>query len=354
MVDRPISVIIVSMATKNKRLHPVDDCQAAGLKKAVKLIANMPRIRFSNLPTPLQRLPRISQRLGIDLWCKRDDLTGFAFGGNKNRKLEFLIADAKAEQCDTLLALGANQSNFCRMAAAAGIANGFETHLVLGGKKPLKATGNLLLDKLFGAVIHHVDSADWDIWEHEGKELLQRLQRMGRKVYWLPVGGSTPVGAIGYVQAFLEITNDAHRLGLEFDSIVHASSSGGTQAGLLVGKELSMWQGRIIGMGVAKNGALLAQQVAILAQGTAEQIGITFGGNGVFVEDHYVGAGYASRTPECEAAIELFAREEGILLDHVYTGKAVAGLIDYSGKGVFPKGSPVLFLHTGGNIELFE
>jgi D-cysteine desulfhydrase family pyridoxal phosphate-dependent enzyme len=314
----------------------------------------MPRIRFSTLPTPLQRLPRISQRLGIDLWCKRDDLTGFAFGGNKNRKLEFLIAAAKAEQCDTLLALGANQSNFCRMAAAAGMANGFETHLLLGGKKPLKATGNLLLDELFGAEIHHIDSADWDVWEREGKELLQRLQQMGRKVYWLPVGGSTPVGAIGYVQAFLEIMNDARQLGLEFASIIHASSSGGTQAGLLVGKELSMWPGRIIGMGVAKNGTLLTQQVAQLAQSTAEQVGITFSGNGVIVEDRYVGAGYAARTKECDAAIELFAREEGILLDRVYTGKVAAGIIDYASKGMIPKDSPVLFLHTGGNIELFE
>jgi 1-aminocyclopropane-1-carboxylate deaminase/D-cysteine desulfhydrase-like pyridoxal-dependent ACC family enzyme len=281
-------------------------------------------------------------------------LTGFAFGGNKNRKLEFLIADAKTGQYNTLLALGANQSNFCRMAAAAGMTNGFETHLVLGGKKPLKATGNLLLDKLFGAIIHHVDSTDWDVWEHEGKELLQRLQQMGRKVYWLPVGGSTPVGAIGYVHAFLEIMNDASQNGLEFASIIHASSSGGTQAGLLIGKELSGWPGRIIGMGVAKNGAILANQVARLAQSIAEQVGITFAGDGVFVEDHYVGAGYAARTKECDAAIELFAREEGIVLDRVYTGKAAAGLIDYADKGLFPKDSPVLFLHTGGNIELFE
>jgi D-cysteine desulfhydrase family pyridoxal phosphate-dependent enzyme len=342
------------MIKKNKRLNHSDAYQDDSLKKAVNMIANMPRIRFSTLPTPIHRLPRISERLGIDLWCKRDDLTGFAFGGNKNRKLEFLIADAKKGQYDTLLALGANQSNFCRMAAAAGMANGFETHLVLGGKKPLKATGNLLLDELFGAVMHHVDSADWDVWEQEGKELRLRLQQMGKKVYWLPVGGSTPVGAIGYVHAFLEIMNDSRQLGLEFDSIIHASSSGGTQAGLIIGKELSMWQGRIIGMGVAKHGALLAQQVASLAQGTAEQVGITFGGNGGFVEDHYIGMGYAARTPECDAAIELFAREEGILLDRVYTGKAAAGLIDYARKEVFPKGSSVLFLHTGGNIELFE
>jgi len=324
------------------------------MEKAIHMIANMPRIRFSTLPTPLQRLPRISKRLGIDLWCKRDDLTGFAFGGNKNRKLEFLVADAKANQYDTLLALGANQSNFCRMAAAAGATNGFETHLVLGGKKPFKATGNLLLDKLFGAVVHHVDSADWDVWEQEGRELLERLQQMGKKVYWLPVGGSTPVGAIGYVQAFLEIMNDARRLGLEFASIIHASSSAGTQAGLLIGKELATWPGRIIGMGVAKNGALLADEVTRLAQGTAAMLGITFDRDGVFVEDRYVGAGYAARTPECNAAIELFAREEGILLDRVYTGKAAAGLIDYADKGLFSKGSPVLFLHTGGNIELFE
>lgn len=342
------------MATKNKLRNRSDVSHETGMKKAVKLFANMPRICFSTLPTPLQRLPRISEQLGIDLWCKRDDLTGFAFGGNKNRKLEFLIADAKANQCDTLLALGANQSNFCRMAAAAGMANGLETHLVLGGKKPLKATGNLLLDQLFGAVIHHVDSTDWDAWEQEGRVLLQRLQQMGRKVYWLPVGGSTPVGAIGYVQAFLEIMDDARRLGLEFASIIHASSSGGTQAGLLIGKELALWPGHIIGMGVAKNGALLADEVARLSQGTAAKVGVTFSGNGVVVEDRYVGAGYAARTRECDAAIELFARKEGLLLDRVYTGKAAAGLIDYASKGLFPKGCPVLFLHTGGNIELFE
>ncbi len=228
---------------------------------------------MSLLPTPLYKLESISKEFLVNIYCKRDDLTGFGFGGNKTRKLDFLIADALKKNADTLIAVGANQSNFCRIAAAAGIANGLEAHLVLGGAKPKKPTGNLLLDHIFGARMHHVNSNNWNYWEETAKRLMQKLIKEGRKVYFLPVGGSTPIGALGYAQAFSEIMDDSRRLGISFDAIIHASSSCGTQAGLIAGKELSKWQGKIIGMGVAKNKEILTEEIYDLARQTGKLIG---------------------------------------------------------------------------------
>ena len=278
--------------------------------------------------------------------------SGFGFGGNKARKLDFLIGDALRGGCDTLLAVGANQSNFCRMVAAYGSANGLDVHLVLGGPRPADPTGNLRLDLLLGAVCHHVDSADWDAWEEEAAALERDLRARGRDVYRMPVGGSTPVGALGYVAAMSEILDDERRLGVRFDTIVFASSSAGTQAGLVVGKAMAGWPGQVLGISTAKPRDRQERDVFDLAQATAARLGATVDRRDVLVDDSFLGAGYARATGSCDEAVRWFARSHGIFLDHVYTGKAAAALLDGLRSGRFPPGSRVLFLHTGGNVEL--
>lgn len=322
--------------------------------KIQERLKKFPRLHNSLLPTPVHRLEYLSDNYSVNVYCKRDDLTGFGFGGNKTRKLDFLLPDALSQDCDTLIAIGANQSNFCRMAAAYGVASSMEVHLVLGGKEPEYPTGNLRLDHLLDVICHHLDSPDWNRWAHEARRLEEKLTSQGKKVYRMPVGGSTPRGALGYVDAFSEIMADQSRLGLDFDAIIHASSSAGTQAGLIVGKDVSGWQGSIIGISVAKPKTELEKDVLALAKTTAAEINTYIQPSNAVVDDGYVGEGYGLRTPGCEEAVALFAQRSGIFLDYVYTGKAAAALINYLRKGYFEKDANVLFIHTGGNLELFE
>jgi D-cysteine desulfhydrase family pyridoxal phosphate-dependent enzyme len=313
-----------------------------------------PSVHNSLVPTPVHTLDCLSNEYGMNVYCKRDDLTGFGFGGNKTRKLDFLLADALARDCDTLIAVGANQSNFCRVAASYGTAGGMDVHLVLGGTQPENPTGNLRVDHLLGVTCHHVDSPDWDNWAHQAEKLEQELASEDRKVYRMPVGGSTPCGALGYVDAFSEIIADQRRLSVEFDAVIHASSSAGTQAGLVVGKAISGWPGRIIGISVAKPRAELENDVLALAEATATEIDAEVDPSSILVDDCYIGECYAARTAGCEEAVTMFAQRFGIFLDYVYTGKAGAALVDYLRTERFDKGANVLFIHTGGNIELFE
>ena len=317
-------------------------------------LKQFPTVSLSLLPTPLHKLQNISRETGINIYCKRDDLTGFAYGGNKTRKLDFLIADAISKKANTLIAVGAIQSNFCRMAAAAGKVSGLDVHLVLGGKKPDKPTGNLLLSYLFGANIHFVETDDWNILEQEGKLLAEKFKTQGKNVYWLPIGGSTPIGALGYAAAFIEILNDCKRLGIATDTIIHTSSSSGTQAGLIVGKKLAGWQGKIIGMGVAKTNEQLSKEVFELASQTGKLFDVTINKQDVIIDHSYMGSAYGARTSKCEAAKKIFAEKEGIVLDNVYTGKAAAGLLDYAKQGLFSPNENVVFIHTGGTVEIFE
>lgn len=315
-------------------------------------LAGWPRERDAVLPTPVHELPSLSALSNVRVFCKRDDLTGFGFGGNKARKLDFLIADALRAPCDTLVATGANQSNFCRMAAAYGCAHGLDVHLVLGGRKPRVPTGNLRLDHLLGARCHHVDSADWADWEAAAESLELALKQQGRTVYRMPVGGSTAVGALGYVEAMAEIMDDEKRLGVTFDTVAFATSSAGTQAGLVVGQALANWPGRVLGFSVSKNSLQQQEDVFRLAQETASLLGVAVDRRRVCVDDSQLGRGYAQPTPECEEAVRFFARHCGVFLDSVYSGKAAAGLLDHLRRGQFAAGRSILFLHTGGNVEL--
>jgi len=320
-----------------------------------KIFEKYSAAEISLLPTPLYRLNNISEMFGAEIYCKRDDLTGFAFGGNKTRKLEFLISDALNKNADTLIGIGGVQSNFCRIASAIGAAFGLEVHLVLGGSsKPKKPTANLLLDNLFGAKTYFLKSENWSDWENYAKNLCNKLSSEGKKVYYMPIGGSSPVGALGYVKAFDEIISDSKKLNINFDYIFHATASAGTQSGLIAGAAINKWKGKIIGIGVSKNKKQLSGEVFNLSREIGKSFKIEINKNNVYVDSGYMGEKYAAPTKEGKSAVELFARKEGIMLDYVYSGKAASGLIGYLKKKKIEKNAKILFLHTGGNIHLFK
>lgn len=324
------------------------------MQKIASFLSGFPRLQYAVLPTPIYELKALSNQFNCKVFCKRDDLTGVAFGGNKARKLDYLIADALEKKSDTLIAVGANQSNFCRMATAYGASNGMDVHLVLGGNKPEKPTGNLLVATILGAKCHHIDSKSWDDWEEYASQLESALQKQGRIVYRLPVGGSTAIGTLGYLDCMSEIITDQDKLGLNFDVIMHASSSGGTQAGLVLGKSISDMQAKIIGISVAKQENELKSELALLINQTSELLEYKCSHPDIIVDDNFIGEGYAAITKECTQAIEYFAKQFGIMLDNVYSGKAAAGLLDYLQNNKIKPQSNILFFHTGGNIELFS
>jgi len=324
------------------------------MRTGEKLLQQFHRTSLSLLPTPFYKLDNISSKLSLNIYCKRDDLTGFGFGGNKTRKLDFLIADALSKQTNTIIAVGSGQSNFCRMAAAAGKVYNLNVHLVLGGKEQEKPTGNLLLDYLFGPEIHFIESDDWNILNEYAISLEKDLIATGKNVYRMPVGGSTTIGALGYVDAFYEILDDCKAQNISIDTIIHASSSGGTQAGLIVGKVLSGWQGRIIGMGVAKTTTQLTDEIYNLATATGKLFDVSIERQDVIIDNQFMGSAYAARTEACTTACRMFAQMEGIILDNVYTGKAAAGLLEYARRGLFSQQENVAFIHTGGAPEIFE
>ena len=307
------------------------------------------RIVLAHLPTPIEPLPRLTKLLeGPQLFIKRDDLTGLGLGGNKTRKLEYLAADALAQGCRTLITTGAVQSNHCRQVAAAAARLGLGCILVLAGEDAGSRQGNLLLDELSGAKLIFVPREERD----------QRLQQAfaqadedGMQPYLIPYGGSNPVGVQGYIQAMQELRDQ----NLQPDWIVLASSSGGTQAGLVLGAKQTGFQGRILGISVDKSADELMQTIMALANQTAAWLGIDkkIESEDVLVNDAYCQAGYGILQPVEAEAIRLFARTEGILLDPVYTGRAAAGLIDLIRKGFFSPNETVLFWHTGGIPALF-
>jgi len=311
---------------------------------------NISRLNFAHLPTPVEALPRLSEALGGPrLLIKRDDQTGLAFGGNKTRKLEFLVAEARDQGARTLITGGALQSNHCRQTAAAATRFGFKCILVLTGDKSQSVSGNLLLDQLFGAEIVYV--ADRKDRDSILQETFDRATQEGTKPYLVPYGGSNATGALGYAFAMKELIDQK----VSADWIVFASSSGGTQAGLLLGQRIFGFSGRILGISVDESEEWLKSEVSQLASATSEKIGdrIKFTPADVLVNADYCDAGYGVVTEREQEAIRLFARHEGLLLDPVYTGRAAAGMIDLIRKGFFNKDETVLFLHTGGLAALF-
>ena len=311
---------------------------------------NPSRLHFAHLPTPVEALPRLSETLGGPrLLIKRDDQTGLAFGGNKTRKLEFLVAEARDQGAKTLVSGGALQSNHCRQTAAAAARFGFQCILVLTGDKPEQPSANLLLDQLFGAqVVYAGDRKDRDRILHQ---TFDHAAEKGMKPYLVPYGGSSPTGALGYAFAVKEFMEQ----NVHADWIVFATSSGGTHAGLMLGQRLFGYKGKVLGISIDESEEWLRDHVSELASSASEKLGkrIEFTPAEVLANAEYCRAGYGVFTEPEREAIHLFAKYEGLLLDPVYTGRAAAGMIDLIRKRFFKKDEAVLFLHTGGQPALF-
>lgn len=323
------------------------------------------RPRFVFAPTPLHRLDRLREALGgadrvPELWIKRDDLTGLAGGGNKARKLEFLIGEALDAGADTVVTSGAVQSNHARQTAAAAARAGLRAHLVLevpeGAGELYLSNGNALLDDLLGADVTLVPAN-----EDAGvvaDQVIADLRAAGRTPVLIPVGGSSPTGALGYVEAFSELVQQ----GAEFDALVVASGSAGTHAGLIAGAELLSHRTRVIGVTVSRSADEQRPKVASLAQDVLRLIDpdaqpeaqlVEQVERRIELEDRFVGPGYGIPTDAMREAVRLFATTEGVLLDPVYTGKAAAGLIGLIREGAFASDQRIVFLHTGGTPGLY-
>ncbi len=318
----------------------------------------IPRIEITHAPTPLEFAPRLSKELGCNLFIKRDDCTGLAGGGNKTRKLEYLLADAQQQGADTLVTIGGLQSNHARQTVAAAAKFGMNCELVLEDvtgtpKTDYYNNGNVLLDKLLGANIHTLGSnEDCDIYV---EALMYKLKREGRSPYLIPVGGSNVIGSLGYVRCANEILQQIATQNLQIDQIVLATGSAGTQAGLLAGLIAARVDIPVLGITVSRPTeaqlllveALLRQTLVRLCQDPELATGR------VFTNGNYYGDSYGIPTPSMISAVKHCAQLEGLLLDPVYTGKAMAGLIDLCEQGVIKSGSNQLFLHTGGSQGLF-
>ncbi|MBN1315568.1 MAG: D-cysteine desulfhydrase family protein [Anaerolineales bacterium] len=309
------------------------------------------RVPIAHLPTPIEPMNRLSAFLGGPrLWVKRDDQTGLATGGNKTRKLEFLVGEALAGRADVLVTAGGPQSNHARQTAAAAAKFGLRAVLVLGGEEPPVRTGNLLIDDLLGAEIRWAGTND-------PAQMLQKtaeeLWNEGSKPALIPYGGSNPVGASGYVAAMEEMMEQMKNE--KVDAIVFATSSGGTQSGLVLGARALGFTGRILGISVNRPQQEVVSTVASLANETAAFLNLpyTFKESEIEVTDQYLGGGYAVINDQVREAVRMFARYEGLLVDPVYTGKAAMGLIDLVMQKTFGPNETVLFWHTGGTGGLF-
>lgn len=323
------------------------------------LRAPVPRVRFAALPTPVEPLPGLSAALAAagvhrcpKLLVKRDDLTGLAFGGNKARKLEFVLAEARANGAKTLVTVGAAQSNHCRQTAALAARMGLGCILVLSGQPEEKPSGNLLLDILFGAEIVWTGS---ESREAALRRAFNAAWEDGRRPYLIPLGASNGIGTLGFEAAFNECMDQAAAQNLTIDWIVVASSSGGTQAGLALGARRLNWSGRVLGVSIDRPEQELQLLVSRLTNDAAERLGQTLRllPEEINVNADYLGQGYGVMGSAEREAIRLFARSEGLLLDPVYTGRAAAGMLDLIRKDFFRPDETVLFWHTGGTPALF-
>ena len=309
-----------------------------------------PREPLGFLPTPLHPLPRLSAHLGgPQLWIKRDDLTGFALGGNKVRKLEFYLGAARADGADVLLTTGGHQSNHARITAAAAARAGLDCVLVLSGGTPASYTGNLALDRLFGAEVRFVATREERAPTLQA--LAEELRRAGRRPLVIPLGASTPLGAFGYVEAVREAARQFHALGVMPRVIVHGSSSGGTQAGLVLGCRVAGLATRVLGVSADETRADLTRLVAGILGPLAELLEVPVPPpEAIEVLDDYVGPGYGIPTAASDEATRLFARLEGIALDATYGAKAAAGLVDLVRQHAVRRDDVVCFWHTGGVV----
>jgi len=323
-------------------------------------LARFPRLSLGHFPTPLEPLDNLSALLGgPKLWIKRDDATGLATGGNKTRKLEFLLADAQAKKADVIITQGATQSNHVRQTIAGAAKLGLPTKVLLEKRvtdfgEDYQRSGNILLDELLGGEIVAHLAAGTDM-QQAMEALADELRGQGHNPYVIPGGGSNAIGALGYVACAQELLYQSSRQRLRIDHVVHATGSTGTQAGLVAGFTVSHSQVPVLGISVRAPQAKQEENVWNLASRTRELLGVTqaLARDAVVVNSDYVGDGYGQPTQAMLEALTLFARHEGILLDPVYSGKGAAGLIDLIRQGRFGRDENVVFIHTGGSAGLF-
>jgi len=322
--------------------------------------SRFPRVHLAHLPTALEPMDRLSKELGGPrIWIKRDDCTGMSTGGNKTRKLEFLMAEAQEQGADLVITQGATQSNHARQTAACAARLGIDCHILLedrtGSNDPnYNENGNVFLDFLHGATAEKRPGSGLDMYA-EMEAVAEKFRAEGRTVYTIPGGGSNPTGALGYANAAMELVTQANAMDLRIDRIVHATGSAGTQAGLIVGLKAINANIPLLGIGVRAPKPKQEENVFNLAVKTAEKLGCpgVVARADVEANTDYVGDGYGIPTKDGLAAIEMFARLEGILLDPVYSGKGAAGLVDLVRKGTFTGDENIVFLHTGGGVALF-
>lgn len=307
-------------------------------------------------PTPLQRLNRLSKELDVDIYIKRDDLSGLALGGNKTRKLEFILAEAQANNADVIVTAGAEQSNHCRQTAAAARLLGLDCVLVLGGSEPESLQGNLLLNDMLGVHLH------WSGDRRKGEdipEVVKELKRQGRNPYVVPYGGSNSLGTIGYVNAMYELSLQLNAMKdlRHFDQVVFASSSGATHAGIQLGNEILGLAEQIVGINIDKDevGKGLSNHILKLVRESAQELGVntSVATSDIILNNDYLGEGYARVGSQERHALFLMARLEAIFLDPVYSGRAFAGLLGMIERGQIGSSDKVLFWHTGGTPALF-
>lgn len=318
----------------------------------VPSIAYPARVPLGLFPTPIEKLERLGRHLGGPaIHVKRDDQTGLATGGNKTRKLEFLIADALAQGCDHVVTLGGPQSNHVRQTAAAAAKCGLGCSLVLRGQPPSQRLGNLLLDELLGATVHWSGTRTR---EAVGTELMEKLRAGGARPYLIPVGGSNGLGALGYALAMEEALQQCVAQGLAFDVMVFASSSAGTHAGLALGAAVHGYRGRVLGIAIDAPADELKATVTTIALESARMANVGVAADALRVEANadYLGGGYSVVGDLERDAIRTFARTEGLLLDPVYTGRAMGGMIDLIRRGELAGAKNILFWHTGGAAAL--
>jgi D-cysteine desulfhydrase len=320
-------------------------------------IDSIPRCNLAQLPTPVQELDRLTKELnGPKLLVKRDDQTGLAFGGNKTRKLEFLIADALKKGADTVITVGAVQSNHCRQTAAAAAKVGLKCELVLAGTKPKIPNGNVLINLFCGANLHWTTRDKIDM---KMEQVTEQSREIGRNPYLIPLGGSNGLGALAYAQTMLELNDQLQDEKKNVDYIIFATSSGGTQAGLVLGARLSRFDGKIIGISIDQKPFQTPSYQNKLAEIANEATKIInapfeFKENDFVINYDYLGEGYGVAGTLERETIHMAARIEGLIVDPVYTGRAMGGLIDLIKKGSFSSKDTVLFLHTGGSPALFS
>jgi len=372
---RLFALVTLSLSVLGTESFPADKEFSAKMKRVIsekelkQRIAKFPRLKLTDLPTPLEEAQALSAKLGGPrILIKRDDQTGIAFGGNKGRKLEFIMADAVKKKADVIVTWAGVQSNWCRQLAAAARKLGIKPILVLSKRPGLPADydGNLLLDYILDAEIRLVEAAPGKSATEEVMAVVDRVVReekeKGHKPYLVSVGGSAvggsmtePLGAISYTNAFLEIVEQAKKQKLEIDAIVLATGSGSTQAGLVVGAKALGGKTKVIGISVSSSRDSMVKLVSEIAATEINSLGLKMSIDPaeIIVFDDYVGEGYGLLNKETVEAIRLTAETEGVMLDPVYTGKAMAGLLDLTKKGYFKKGETIVFLHTGGTPALF-